>query len=268
MKRGFYLQTSRIEEAHWWFRHRRRLAELLLGEPEGGAVAGPGLDVGCGSGGNLALVRRHGSPAVGLDLSPFALGLARQKHPEASLLRADANHLADLFASGTFATIVMFNVLYHRWVADDGAVLRQAAGLVRPGGKLLLTEPAFRCLFRRHDVLDQGARRYRLPDLCEKVEAAGLSVTRATYFNAPALAPAFLLAVAERLLGGRVSEGGGKEEAGELKLPAPWINRALYLALAPERGWISRVGGIPAGVTALVLAVKPEADPPPPQVRT
>jgi SAM-dependent methyltransferase len=256
MKSGFYLQTSRIEETHWWFRHRRRLVERLLGKGSGGAESAPGLEVGCGSGGNLELISRHTGWAVGLDLSEQALRLAREKHPTAALLRSDANRLGAVFVPESFGTVTLFNVLYHRWVQDDGDVLRQAAGLLRPGGRLLLTEPAFRSLFRRHDVLDDGARRYRLSELRAKVEAAGLTVSRATYFNAPGLPPALLLALIEKIRSSAGRETGKSEEAGELQEPASWINRALYRALALERCWIMRVGRMPAGVTALILAVK------------
>jgi len=256
MKSEFYVQTSRIEDEHWWFHHRRRMVDLWLLRARGARNWERGLDLGCGTGGNLALLGKHCDSLTGVDRSEYALEIARRKHPEATLVQGDANALGEQFTGGSFDLVGLFNVLYHRWITDDGAVMRDLARLLRPGGVLCLSEPAFRVLFRRHDVLGDGLRRYRLPELVALVEAAGLRVRQATYFNLPALPFAYLRARMERRDGGLDRPVTPGEEAGELSLPSPWINRSIYGLMGLERAWISLVGRLPAGVTLLLLAEK------------
>lgn len=257
MKREFYLQTSRIEDEHWWFRHRRRIADRWLARSRGGRNWEVALDVGCGTGGNLELLQAHCGCVTGLDRSAYALDLARGKHPLATLVQGDANAIGEQFKAESFDLIAVFNVLYHRWIEDDGAVLRDLAALLRPGGVLFLTEPAFPSLFRRHDVLDDGLRRYRLPALVAGVEMTGLLVRGATYFNLPALPFAFARAKLESRQGGLQRPVEQGEEAGEMSLPAPWINRSIYTLMGLERAWLAGVGRLPAGVTAMLLAERP-----------
>ena len=162
MRDGFYRQTARVEGRHWWFRHRRRIVTALL-DQEVPSPPGPdarALDVGCGTGGNLETIARRGYMTVGGDRSPLALELARRSHREARLVCVDANRLGDSFAADSFDLVTVLNVLYHEWIADEGDVLDQIRRVLRPGGWLLLTEPAFESLRRRHDRIDAGLRRY------------------------------------------------------------------------------------------------------------
>ena len=255
MNEAFYHQTSRIEERHWWFRARRALADRLLRSEGSAATSGRGLDVGCGSGGNLSLLARHCADVVGLERSALALDLARAKHPGARLVRGDANHAGSLFREESFAVITVFNVLYHRWIDAESAVLEQLAALLRPGGLLLVTEPAFPVLFRRHDAVDHGVRRYRAGELADLVRAAGLQVRRASYFNSVAFLPALLVAGVDRLRGrGVAAEHADSAEVAELGVPVAPLNRSLEALLGVEARWIERVGRVPVGVGVLVLA--------------
>jgi len=256
---AFYRQTSRIEDRHWWFRARRTMADRVL-RADGFTKGGRGLDLGCGSGGNLALLQRHCDEVVALDRSPLALELARTKHGRAQLICGDANRLDRLFVPHSFQLVTIFNVLYHRWIHDEAALLSGVGRALRPGGRLLLTEPAFPLLFRRHDRVDWGRRRYRLGEMLERVREAGFAVRRASYFNLPAFLPALLLAAAER--SSRTFAAEENVDVRELSIPAAPINRALEALMGLEGRWIGRGGRLPLGVGLLVLAqVEPRPAP-------
>jgi SAM-dependent methyltransferase len=256
MNRGFYRQTSLIEDEHWWFVHRRRLAADLLTER-----AGDALDLGCGTGGNLPFLADHCTEIVGLDRSEYALELARAKSGRAKLLLGDANRLGGMFRESSFDLITAFNLLYHRWIEDEAKTVEQISRLLRPGGRLLLTEPAFDILRRRHDIVDFGLRRYRRKALSELVSRSGLEVRRATYFNSIAFAPALLRAMAERLLGRMRPAPGEDEEVAEMQLPPAPLNRALLGISSLEALWIRTFGSMPLGAGILLFAVKPESGP-------
>ena len=80
----------------------RRCLELL---PSLAPVMGPGLDLGCGDGRHLQLVRQAGQEAVGLDLSAHLLALAVDRiGAGAPLVRGDMRHLP--LVSGGFQTVL------------------------------------------------------------------------------------------------------------------------------------------------------------------
>jgi SAM-dependent methyltransferase len=251
VRAGFYRQTARVEQTHWWFVHRRRLVAALLDERDG-TGRGRALDIGCGSGGNLDWLRRTGRFAVGLDRSPLALQLARAAFPDAVFVRAGAQELERCFRPASFSLVTVFNVLYHRWIPSEKDVLVAARRVLEPGGLILLTEPAFAFLRRRHDDVDLGARRYTRRGIVRLVEEAGFTVVRSSYFNGVAFLPALATAALERL-----RPGSGAEETGEIAVPPRAINALLLALCGIERGFIRRCGSLPLGVGVLVLARAP-----------
>ena len=78
-----------IEQRHWWFVGRRRIlcrlaAEVLPPSPQSLVV-----DVGCGTGGNLAaLADRY--RCVGIDTSAEAVELARRRFPNVQFIAGRA----------------------------------------------------------------------------------------------------------------------------------------------------------------------------------
>lgn len=255
MRDGFYRQTARVEQRHWWFRHRRRIVTSLLDQE----VLRPlrrdarALDVGCGTGGNLDTIGRRGYSTVGIDRSALALELARASHGEATFVSADARLLGECFAADSFDLVTVFNVLYHEWIPDESEVLVQIRRVLRPGGWLLVTEPAFDSLARGHDRIDAGARRFTRRGLAAIVESAGFTVRRQSYFNVISFAPAAAVALMDRLRGRR-DLGEQREETAELSLPPAPVNAMLLGLCGVERFWLRRVGNLPFGVGVLVLA--------------
>jgi len=103
-------------------------AQRLL--PAGGRV----LDIGCASGGLLALLRPRAGHLAGLELSATA---ARAAARVADHVVQGALEDPDLpFADGSFDLVVLADVLEH--LADPAAGLARAAAWCRPGGGAVL----------------------------------------------------------------------------------------------------------------------------------
>ncbi len=107
---------------------------------ESGALAGALLDAGCGTGEHTILAARHGARALGIDVSPRAVEIARRKAVErgidTSFREFDALRIDAL--GETFDTIVDSG-LFH--VFDDEARTRYVTALhaaLRPGGRVHL----------------------------------------------------------------------------------------------------------------------------------
>src|SRR5262249_47487628 len=134
------------------------------------------LDAGCGPGGNGAWLARHGR-VVGVDVARDALEFVRARRPTTTPVQASAAHLP--FHDDAFDLAVAVTLLYT--VPDDVAAISELARVLRPGGAVLVLEPAFPSLRRAHDVTVHGLRRYRRHKLAGLAQRAGLRVRRATY---------------------------------------------------------------------------------------
>ncbi|HEV7806384.1 MAG TPA: methyltransferase domain-containing protein [Solirubrobacteraceae bacterium] len=106
-------------------------AQRLL--PEGGRV----LDLGCASGGLLALLRPRAGHLAGLELSATAAHAASQVADH--VVQGALEDPGLPFHPDSFDLVVLADVLEH--LADPLAALRRAAGWARPGASVLLSVP-------------------------------------------------------------------------------------------------------------------------------
>jgi SAM-dependent methyltransferase len=96
------------------------------------------VELGCGTGRNLAQLRDRGATALsGVDLSEGMLDVARKRVPEARLVRQDAGAPVPL-DDGCADLVLISLVLEH--VADPRPMFAEAARLLAPGGALLVLE--------------------------------------------------------------------------------------------------------------------------------
>jgi SAM-dependent methyltransferase len=107
---------------------------VLQSLPPGGRV----VDAGCGMAKWPSALRRHGHRAIGLDLSPAALALARQRDPTVPLLVADSR--AAPLRSHVLDAVLSVGVVEHE---EAGPVesLRELHRILKPGGTLVLDVP-------------------------------------------------------------------------------------------------------------------------------
>jgi SAM-dependent methyltransferase len=236
-----YARMFAAEDRQWWYAGMRAISLALLGPPPAGARARL-LDCGCGTGAVVAHLGRRG-PAVGVDLSPEALHLARTR----GVAVARAGLLALPFADATFDVVTSFDVIYHRWVKDDAAAVREMARVLRPGGRLLLRVPALKLLWGAHDEAVHSRHRYTRGEIQALVGGAGLELRRATYANTLL----FPLLLARRTLD-RLTGRHGSDVA---FLPAP-MEAAFGAALRLEARLVKHVS-LPVGASVFALARKP-----------
>lgn len=118
---------------------RRKMRRLILSSGDS-ASGGPGLvlDLACGTGVLMAMLRRRGVRTLGVDLSSAMLDKARRHGLSGSLLRADATLLPVRDASVDCVCLVL--ALHENTRGDQDAMLREALRVLRPGGRILVAD--------------------------------------------------------------------------------------------------------------------------------
>jgi len=103
------------------------------------------LDIGCGSGGpSLALVERTGCRVTGLDIEVAGIAQAQAQASARSLADRSSFRVADCggrlpFDDSSFDAVLCIDAVSH--LPDRFGTLREWARLLRPGGRLLFTDP-------------------------------------------------------------------------------------------------------------------------------
>jgi ubiquinone/menaquinone biosynthesis C-methylase UbiE len=95
------------------------------------------LDVACGSGFGLEMLRAVGARPIGVDYAGETLSEIRAHQPAAALLRADATRLP--LRTASVDHVVSFETIEH--VPDATALVREIRRVLRPGGRLILSTP-------------------------------------------------------------------------------------------------------------------------------
>lgn len=237
-----------LHERHWWFRCRRR---WIVGELErhlggrfegriGEKGVGPILDVGSGDGLFLPTLEAYGEPE-GLEPEAEAVSETTRERWTMHLRPFDEE-----FRPGrTYGLVTLLDVLEH--LDDDIAALRHVRALLRPGGLLLLTVPALRWLWTRHDDLNHHRRRYTRRELVAALEAAGFQVLDSRYLFHWLVPVKLAIRCAERL---------HPAEPAVPRIPPASLDRFFYLLTRLEQETLSRLR-FPLG-SSIFAAARPK----------
>jgi SAM-dependent methyltransferase len=134
------------------------------------------LDVGSGAG-NMAHHLAHYGHVIGLDYNPRPLAMAVRRALD--VCQAVGETLP--FPDEQFDLIALLDTVEH--IPDELAVLQECCRVLRTGGRLLVTVPAFMWLWSYNDEINDHERRYSASELKMKLEVAGLHVRRMSYNN-------------------------------------------------------------------------------------
>jgi len=242
MERAVFDRMAELDQHHWWFRARRRILEELIVRvvrpPKGGRV----LEVGCGTGHNLAMLGKFGElDASELDFAARTLSTKRLGREVKEAKLPDLS----MFKRNEYDLVALLDVLEH--VPDDLGSLRAIHRRLKPGGALLLTVPANPWMWSAHDAAHHHFRRYTRKQLKELFLRSGLEIELLSYFNTllyPLIAAA---RIAGKLL---------RRDSSDDKLPGERVNATLERIFSLEAGVLGRVP-MPFGVSLVAVVRRP-----------
>lgn len=227
---------------YWWYVARAELLRVALQQYVGSPRRV--LDVGSADGPSVRWLRGAGQHvSLDLDLRGLTSG-------------GVCGSVTELpFADASFDVVSAFDVVEH--CAPEATAMAELHRVLAPGGRLLMSVPAYQWAWTGFDVENGHHRRYTRTSAVRAAEAAGLVVERATY----AFATVFPAFAAERVLR-RVRErtrGDAPTQAVDVvSVPqvSPTVERLLRAATRWDERLLAR-RDLPFGSSVFVAARKP-----------
>jgi ubiquinone/menaquinone biosynthesis C-methylase UbiE/uncharacterized membrane protein YbhN (UPF0104 family) len=154
---------------HVWQHLLNRKTSLLAAHLPPPERAGRGLDLGCGTGNQVAVMRQRGYDVIGVDPSPGLLAIARKNGVEV----VNGSALALPFADGSFDFAYAIGVLHHvGGLEDQERAFRDVRRVLKQGAPFIIHEtnpsnPLFRLymgyIFPLVRTIDEGTERWLGP---------------------------------------------------------------------------------------------------------
>jgi 2-polyprenyl-3-methyl-5-hydroxy-6-metoxy-1,4-benzoquinol methylase len=194
------------------------------------------LDIGCGDGLFFDRLQRFGE-VEGIESSQDHLDPSGPHRSKITVAPFDAGFKS----TKQYDLILMLDVLEHLSLPEEA--IRHSLSLLKRNGLLLVTVPAFRLLWTKHDDLNQHRTRFTKTSFRRLAGCAGLEIVAMRYFFAW-LFPAKVLA--------RIFEAVVNSKAETPKIPGDGVNDFLY-RLSRAENEFSRHLNIPFGSSLLVV---------------
>ncbi len=248
MDRIAYATFAKLEDSHFWFVSRRRIFFDLLDRELRGESALRVLEVGCGAGGMLGPLQRYGT-VHGLDIDRDYVQYCAQRGFQ-RVLCGSGYELP--FPDASFDLVCLFDTIEH--IPEEQLAMAEIARVLKPGGRVFFSVPAYQWLWSQNDKIAHHCRRYTAGRLRLALQSAGLAVRRMSYFNAfllPLIVPAILLQkLRERF--GKLPDGYNNTS---VQMPS-LLNRMFTAVMSSER-WFLRWLSFPVGHSLFCIAKKP-----------
>jgi SAM-dependent methyltransferase len=246
MRRDLYAELYKVEDSHWWHQHKRAVVRMLL---EQFARKGEVMDLGSGTGKILEELRRRGWQVMGIDGAKEAVAWSKKRGIK--VLRVDLEQPPLPVEENRFEAVLALDLLEH--LHQDVQLIKEAYRILKPGGVLIATVPAYPWLFGYWDRMLGHQRRYNREELKEKLEQQGLRLKKLSYYFCLPLFPSLLVRGVKALV-----KPGGKTSISDFQTtPLAFISVPVLRAYSSlERAWLSRYN-LPFGLSLLLVGQKP-----------
>lgn len=229
-----------LERDHFWWKIRREMITSIV-EQEGQVAGLQILDVGCGTGLTLAQLAKAGATVRGVEIDEeFSV---QESNPPGVVTYGD---FLQVDVGPGFDVVLMMDVLEH--LELEAPALTRAGDLLSPGGRLIVTVPAYGWLWSAHDEVNNHFRRYNRSELKRVLTQNGFEVGQCGYMFAGLVLPKLVLAWLGKLT--ERSPGHGRVPGSLMSaLAERWFRLEMRLA-------IRRPSMLPFGTSVVAVARK------------
>lgn len=233
---------AEMEDTYWWYVGRSHIVRKQLQRHVKNPKQTKILNVGSGTGATVPLLERFGQ-VTNVEVSDEAIALSKEKGIT-DIIKVDGIKLP--IKTNSYDVVVAFDVLEH--IEDDQGALKEWWRVMKPGGTLMITVPAYQWLWSGHDESLHHYRRYTVSELHRKANLAGFDVRKRSY----AITFSFPLIVMYRFLNSLTSK---KQRTSHVYLPRP-INW-FFASILRVEGTVLEFINMPFGTSVLMVAQKP-----------
>lgn len=238
----------KVESTHWWWMGRRRIIEKLLDthlKKNKNVI----LDAGCGTGAEIIYLQKYGE-VHGLDLSKMAVDYCKKQGIK-NVKTGDVSKLP--YKDKTYDLICLLDVLEH--TSNDKLVLKEMYRVLKPGGMLMMTVPAWPFLYSTHDR-DQGHfKRYVKEDLRQLLVKTKFQEIKTSYFNTFLSPPIVAIRMISKLGGPFAGLADHDSKLNYDVADISLINKTLTAIFAAEAPFVKNFD-LPFGISLLTLYQK------------
>jgi len=214
------------DEKHWWFLGRRNILVNVLKTIVPPSPSNLLLDIGCGVGANLSELSQFYT-CIGLDISKEAIQIAKKEFPHIQFFcESFDEHRPKL--KKEINICLLLDVLEH--IKNDFDFLKNIIDSLIPGTHILITIPADKSLWSRHDESFGHFRRYTIEDLEILIQQLPVKTIFLSYFNSRMYYPIKIM----RTLGKKFRISWGPSGTDNF-MPYSWINSVLKRILSGEQ---------------------------------
>ena len=244
-----YQTFLNVDDRHWWFVARREIIAAILKTHLGSRSDLNIVDIGSGTGRILPVLSQFGNVTLTepeATVSAWAKTHYAERFPEAKFVSGNWETLD--FPPSSYDLLTAFDVLEH--CQDDLAALKRWGEWVKPGGKILLTVPAFPSLWGINDEVSHHFRRYTAASLRQVIAAAGFRIEKMTYMNMLLFLPVWLSRnLLDRL---RRALNSTPPHSTDFNIPSEPINSLLRCLYGWEAHWLP-AHRLPFGTSLIVV---------------
>lgn len=243
-----YDRMHALEHKFWWYRalHAITLERTLnIALPSNAKI----LDAGCGTGGLLHYLseRLPCLPAhtqlYGLEFNPHAAANSQGKCT-VPISQGNINHMP--FQNDCFDIIICNDVLYHQ-NADPIISLQEFLRVLKPGGSILLHNPAYSWMRSAHDTHVHTRERYTAQKYKQLLKSSGFVIQQCAYWNSLL----FPLMAAHRLTQGK------NKTSSDVEIINPLLDALFYRVISLEKYLARFKLTLPFGGSVWARASKP-----------
>ena len=233
-----YEKMFRLEGQLWWYRSLHERVITALNQQFGNRRDLCILDVGCGTGGLLAVLQQLGYTNLrGLDGSVDAVAFCQERGFLVTLV--DLNNLADFEPDAAYDAIICNDVFCYFTNAELPPLLSALAHRLKPAGIVVSNNNAFSLFRGEHDLAVGIVQRFVQANFEQLLPKAGLQIKSATYWSF-VLSPLILLMRQWQRLKLKLGWRNPDEAQSDVYLPSSWLNEALYQLVRAEQKLLPR----------------------------